>query len=119
MSAIALVAESGAERPAEGTLVRQSDGARVGRAIALALGGFAGAMVCVVIPGVHLITTWLLPLLGLVAARQALRTRARIEGLRGQCPACNAAIELEGGRVTEPMFEPCPACHRNLRVALR
>ena len=114
--AFVLRAETGETTPAEGTLVRPSDSSRIGREVAFALAGFLGAAVCVFIPGVHLFTTWGLPLAGLLTARHVLNTRARIDGLGGQCPACKATIQLEGGRFREPMFEPCPSCPRNLQI---
>jgi hypothetical protein len=94
---ITLRSEQGATRPATATLTRYERGERMGRAAGFAALGLLGAGIFVFVPAVHLITTWLLPLAGLIAARSAWRTEAKLTDARGECPACGAKITLSGG----------------------
>jgi hypothetical protein len=112
---ITLRSEQGVTRPATATLTRYERGERMGRAVGFAALGLVGAGIFVVVPALHLITTWLLPLAGLLAARSAWRTEAKLTDARGECPACGAKITLSGGQLTDaPLWDACSACSRPL-----
>lgn len=112
---ITLRSEQGATRPATATLTRYERGERLARAAAFGGLGLLGAGLFIFVPAVHLITTWLLPLAGLIAARSAWRTEAKLTDAHGECPACAAKITLSGGQLTEaPLWDACPECSRPL-----
>ena len=94
-----------------------SDAARVGRAVAFLLLGLVGAVACLLIPVLHLITTWALPLAGAVAAAHALRTRVRVGAVRGECPSCGQEVDLEVASTTEAVQALCPGCRTLIEVA--
>ncbi len=110
--------DTGAITQATGTLTVYEPGPRTAKAIGLALGGFIAAGICLFVPLLHLITTWLLPILGLWAAWNGWRTQESYTSVEGACPACAAAISLDGGRVADPMWDQCPACKRPVQIII-
>lgn len=115
-TALQLRSESGAIAQASGEWRRYDVSERALRAGGLAVGGVLAATVCLFVPVLHLLTTWLLPLLGAVAAWNAWRTRERIRAISGTCPACTASVHLDGGRYQSGLRDACPACRRILFV---
>ena len=113
---LTLQTEGGDARPGSGTFTAIDDKARVGKAIGFLLGGFVGAAVCIVVPVLHLITTWALPLVGIVACVVTLGTKSTLTGISGSCPGCDADITLKGGKAVFPLRDACPACSRPLLV---
>lgn len=111
---IRLRASDGESGPAEAEIIRYGSVARIGRAIAFALGGLLGGAVCILFPVVHLITTWALPLGGIVLGLKALRTREKLVSLSGPCPSCQEKVQLFGGPVHGGKPRTCPRC----RIAL-
>jgi hypothetical protein len=81
------------------------------------LTAFALAIVLVVVPVIHLITTWLLPIAGVVGFVTIIKTRATITKIQSQCPACNSTVLLRGGRATDQMRESCDDCNRPLIIS--
>ncbi|MHC5025091.1 MAG: hypothetical protein ACYTGG_14505 [Planctomycetota bacterium] len=82
-------------------------------------GGLIGGAACIIVPVLHLVTTWALPLLGILAGVRAARVEAIIRDIRGRCPACDEPIELAGGSMgKEPMLAACPRCRAALEVGL-
>lgn len=118
MTPVALRSERGASTEGHTQLVRYSLQARLGRALGSLGLGLVGAALCLPVPGVHLLTTWALPLAGALAAWGAWQTHTRLEGLRGPCPDCGAEVALDGGRLRSPHWSACPRCHHNVQVQL-
>ncbi|MCB9761837.1 MAG: hypothetical protein H6739_18550 [Alphaproteobacteria bacterium] len=115
---VTLRADTGGTTTTRAELTRPEDGARIGKSVGLMLGGVLLAIPFLFVPGVHLFTTWALPLAGAIAAYSTFRTRAKLGRVEGTCPACQAAITLEGGRVTEKMYDDCPQCSRPLQLLI-
>ncbi len=109
--------EGGATQEASGTWAVYDAKARGTKAVVFGVGGFLAAAPLVLVPVLHLVTTWLLPLLGLVAAVSAWRTDARLTRVKGTCPSCSEPITLDGGRYTDAMHDSCPACSRIVFLA--
>ena len=81
--------------------------------------GFVGGAACIIIPVLHLVTTWGLPLLGIVLGLRAYRTQATIEEGTATCPACDTPFELEPLNVAaEPPTVVCPACSQQVEIVL-
>ena len=108
--------EAGARAPGRGQLTTYSDSARFRRAALFLGAGILGGAMFIVVPILHLFTTWALPLAGLLAAVHAVRTRGTVTDIRGACPACETEITLEGGRAEFPLRDACTNCHRPLLI---
>ena len=78
--------------------------------------GFGGAVVLMVVPVVHLISTWLLPLVAVLGAFNALRTPRRVSHVTGRCPVCQGKLLLAGGRADFPVRDSCEHCGRPLTI---
>jgi ribosomal protein S27AE len=111
-TAVILRNEEGATRVATGTWQSFDVGARSVKAVGFAVGGVLCAMPLVLVPILHLVTTWLLPLLGMIAAVNAWRTQEKLTSIQGECPSCSDSVTLEGGQVVDQMHDTCPACNR-------
>ncbi len=110
--------DTGATAPAAGTLRVYDPGKQSLKAAGFALGGLALAGVLIFVPLLHLITTWLVPLLGFFLAWTTWRTDRTLTAIEGPCPGCKAPIRLDGGRVEDPMWDQCPACKRPVQIIL-
>lgn len=110
--------ETGARCPAVGRLVVYPQGLRILVALIWLLLGFGGAASLIVVPVVHLFTTWALPVAALIGAYNTLKTDARVSHVTGQCPACDGKLLLAGGRAVFPFQESCEHCGRPLILTL-
>ena len=108
--------DTGTSSKAIGQQENYSDGSRYGRAAAFLCAGIVGGAIFIVVPILHLFTTWALPLTGLIACIHTLRTRGVLKNITGNCPACDSAISLEGGRAEFPIRDACPNCLRPLLI---
>src|SRR5690606_4394395 len=74
----------------EGTaeVVRFGEASRMARAGALAFGGLVLGIASIVVPVLHFVSTWLLPLVGVLAAVHVYRTPLRISRVETSCPSC-------------------------------
>jgi hypothetical protein len=86
------------------------DGERVGKTVGFVVAGCALGAALIVVPIVHLLTTWALPLAGAMLGRNAWMTRARLGAVEGHCPSCEAPLSLEGSGANFPMRETCGGC---------
>jgi hypothetical protein len=80
------------------------------------ISGFALAAPCLLVPVVHLFSTWALPLLGIVLGVRAWKHRIVVLQITGTCPACGQTIDLGGGSIDDPDWQVCPTCHAPLMV---
>lgn len=108
----------GALTEATAEVMRPSRAANVTRAIALLGGSLVAAGIFIFIPIVHLVTTWALPLLGIVLARGALRRKVAVYDAQGACPSCGETVRLPGGDLEDPSWQICLRCGAPIRVAL-
>jgi uncharacterized membrane protein len=110
--------ETGATGPAVGRLILYPRGLRVLVALIWLLIGFGGAAALIVVPVVHLFSTWALPLAGILGAINTVKTAQRVSHVTGNCPACQGKLLLAGGRAKFPMRESCEHCSRPLILNL-
>ena len=90
-------------------VVRYGPGDRTSRAGLIAGCGIALGAMSIVVPGVHLISTWLLPLLGLGIAAYVYRIEAKVGPIAGPCPSCGATMNIEapGSVADEAVWVRC------------
>ena len=110
-------AETGAVTDGSATIEHFSTPLRWVRATIFLVGGIGLGALLLVVPILHLITTWALPLAGAIACVGALRTRARLSNIQGSCPGCEAPFTHNGGRAVFPMRIDCPSCRRPISIA--
>jgi hypothetical protein len=110
--------ETGATGPGVGRLVSYPQGLRILVASIWLIVGFGGAAALIVVPIVHLFSTWALPLAGILGARNAIKTTKRVSHVTGQCPACKGKLLLAGGRAVFPLRDACEHCSRPLILNL-
>lgn len=112
---------SGAAVEAQADLRRYSDAARMARGLPIAVGGVVLGACSILIPAVHLISTWLLPLLGGFIGWYVYRIRLVVGAVRGTCPKCGEAFEAEGGTwdEREALWLRCNHCAHPLQLTPR
>jgi hypothetical protein len=97
-------------------VARYSDFARISIGVMWIVGGLLGGLMFIVVPIVHLITTWALPLGGILLGVRAFKRRLVFYQISGTCPACREPIDLIGGLVDDPAWQVCPKCESKLSV---
>jgi hypothetical protein len=102
---------------AKATVLEQSPGRRLARALA-ALGVFwALALAGLFIPVAHLILVPAFIIAGIVAAAMKGREDRLLLRVRGVCPRCGVKQEFAvGGRFRRERNFDCPHCHNALRL---
>jgi hypothetical protein len=113
---ISIHTAGGAETAGEAEIVRYSTSSRIIQATLWAIGGLLGGTACIIIPVVHLFTTWGLPLLGILMAVRTMRREIVIHEPTGTCPHCKEKIELAGGAANDPEWQVCPHCKTAIQV---
>ena len=113
---ITLKTAAGSSGPGVAEIIEYSSSARITKAVLLIVGGLLGGAACIIVPVVHLFTTWGLPLAGILLGLRALRTRRKVDYIRGACPACDAEIELPGSALKDPARRKCAKCSAPLEV---
>lgn len=70
----------------------------------------------IVIPGLHFVGPWLIPLLGMAVAWYLYNRVMVVGNVTGDCPDCDKPMTItEGGSVgNDPMWLRCPHCHTPL-----
>jgi hypothetical protein len=117
---ITLRSKEGATTEAQAEVVRYNSGARTGKMIGFIAGGLIGGAACILVPVLHLITTWALPLIGIIAGIRASKTHASITDVVGPCPACQKDTNLLGGKVTDHApTDQCRSCRALLEMVLQ
>lgn len=99
-------------------VVRASEGARVGKAVAIGVIGTLLGLGSIVIPVAHLVTTWAIPLASWAIAWAVYNARMTVREVRGHCPACDKDFQAEGGEYDEPMYVRCGGCGAPYRVGV-
>ncbi len=115
---LTLRAQDGRTASAGAVIDRYPSGARIGTAVAFFVGGFMGAAACIIVPILHLITTWALPLAGILMGLRTLRIEHRLGRIAGTCPLCEQQIELRGGPVKASNWRVCPSCRKDVELVL-
>lgn len=115
---IVLCGADGKQTPGSAEVVRYSQATRVTFAVMYVLGGLLGGLFCIVVPVVHLFTTWGLPVLGVLMAIRAMRRTVVVYHPEGACPACGAMIQLVSGPIDDTAWQHCPDCQAALQIRL-
>ena len=72
----------------------------------------------ILVPAVHLISTWFIPLLGTGIALYIFRIEAKLGDVSGCCPDCQESFTQPGGPYENPIWVRCPRCSIPLQVML-
>jgi hypothetical protein len=91
---------------------------RLTRSLPIFVGSVILGAATIIVPGVHLISTWFIPLLGSGIALYVFRVHARIGTIDGRCPSCEAEFSQNGGPYEDPMWIRCPSCSVPLELVL-
>ena len=115
---VILKSSEGVERPGTAEVVRYGAGIRTTKAIGFVVGGLLFGAACIIVPVLHLFTTWGLPLLGIILAVRSLRREVVVESATGTCPSCEASITLPGGAGDDGTARTCPQCGGALELVV-
>lgn len=119
MAREAVVIEDASGSKATGEAVdaaHYSDVARITIGTLFIVGGLLGGAMFIVVPIVHLITTWALPLGGVLLGLRAYKRRVVLYQVQGVCPTCHEPVEFNGGSIDDPSWQMCPKCKAVLKV---
>ena len=114
--AIIFRSPDGEETRGEAEVLRWSPTMLGVQATMWAVGGLVLGTACILIPVVHLVTTWALPLLGIVMAVRTMKRTTHVVQPAGRCPNCDEPITLAGGGIDDAMWQVCPNCRAQLTV---
>jgi hypothetical protein len=78
------------EAPVSVEITRYNLAIRLTRSLPIFVGSVILGAATIIVPGVHLISTWFIPLLGSGIALYVFRVHARIGTIDGRCPSCEA-----------------------------
>ena len=115
-TALQIRSQTGKSSDGQATLASIDPATRGGKAAAFVAAGVVGALACIWIPIVHLITTWLFPLLGAVMAWKIWTTEATFAEVAAACPECGAALPLKDKGAKFPLREGCASCSTQLEI---
>ncbi len=104
----------------EGTaeVTRYTDGQRLSRALPVGIGGTILGLCTIVIPGLHFVSTWLVPLLSIGTAMYLYNRKGLLGVTRATCPSCGEQMQAEGGPWEDPMYVRCNHCNTPMEVTL-
>ena len=105
--------------PGTAEVIRYSSVSRITRATLFVLAGLIGGTACIIVPVVHLFTTWGLPLIGILVAMRTMRKTVVVHQPEGVCPHCKEQIQLSGGALIDDEWQVCPLCKSKLRVRVQ
>ena len=83
---------------------------RVVSGVVCVAAGLVVAVLLLPVPGLHLFSTWMFPLLGIVVGGYLATKPGDVVSVAASCPACGAAITLPGGPIEASMWRACPGC---------
>jgi len=115
-TALQIRSQTGKAGDGVATLATIDPATRGGKAAAFVGVGVALALACIWIPIVHLITTWLFPLLGGVMAWKTWTTEATFAEVTAACPECGVALALKDKGAKFPLREGCSSCSTQLEI---
>ena len=106
----------GTEGTCQAEVTRYSSAGAAMRAAPIAIGGIVLGAASIVIPGVHLISTWLLPLIGVGVAFFVFRVRTVVGRVDATCPSCSKpfSVEKAGTIDDDALWIRCPHCNSPL-----
>jgi hypothetical protein len=115
---VSLEARDGSVVEGTADVVRYTDGQRLARALPIGVGGTILGLCTIVIPGLHFVSTWLIPLLSIGTAVYFYNRKGLLGDTHATCPSCGAEMVAEGGPWEDPMYVRCNHCSTPLEVKL-
>ena len=106
------------EVPVEAEITRIPQATRLLKGGGIAVVGILLGPATIWMPGVHMVSTWLLPLLGIGIGFYVYRIEMKLGTITGTCPSCTQRFEIEGGTVDEPMWLRCNHCQHPLEFLI-
>ncbi len=113
---VQLLAADGRTALGTADMTRTSPAMRKAWAIMVLVVGFAAGAASILIPILHLFSTWILPLAAIVVARKIWRREFSITSLHGECPNCGQRISLGGRAMHNSPMQECPHCPAAFQV---
>lgn len=112
LEALQLRTRDGSEGPAEAEVTHYSGGRRLAISAVIAVGGTVLGLCTLIIPGVHFVGPWLIPLLSLGIAGYLFRRTMVIGTVRGTCLNCHEAMVIDEGASVgnDAVWLRCPSC---------
>ena len=114
MEPITVEAPDGRTSQGQAEVIRYSNASRITRATLFVIAGLIGGTVCIIVPVVHLVTTWGFPLIGILLANRTMKREVSIHQPAVPCPHCGQAIEIAGGALIDSEWQVCPHCRTKL-----
>jgi len=97
-------------------VVRRGRAGRLARALLLAVAGLLLGAAFIVVPILHLFTTWIFPMLGIGLGVWVYRIAIVVKEVRATCPDCGEAMRVRVGALEEYHWIRCPSCATPLRL---
>lgn len=99
-------------------ITRYGLGVRLLRGGAIAAIAVVVGAVTIVIPVLHLVLPWAIPLAGLGVGAYVALQGVIVGEIRATCPDCGAPIATSGGTASEDVWIRCPTCTLPLRLEI-
>ncbi len=115
---ITLIAPDGRETSGTAEVSRTTDAGRAIKAVLYAVGGLLLGGACIIVPFVHLVTTWALPIGGIWMAMRTMDRKHTFVAIDGVCPSCGKPLHLIEQGVDGGPTQDCPHCDQRLQVRL-
>ncbi|MEZ4316002.1 MAG: hypothetical protein R3F61_00790 [Myxococcota bacterium] len=115
---VTLKARDGAVVEGQAEVSRFSNGQRLSKALPVGIGGTLLGLGTIVIPGLHLVSTWAIPLLSWGIAWYFFNKRGSLGTVSAMCPSCGKPMQAEGGAWEDPMYVRCDKCMTPFEVAV-
>ena len=118
--AITLQHRDGRVVEAQAEISRYSTASRTTKALLVLAVAFTVGPATIVVPGVHFVAPWAVPLLGIFIAMYLYRRTMVIHRVEGTCPDCNAAMHIEDKQPVgnDTLYFRCPECSTPLELML-
>jgi hypothetical protein len=114
---VSLTAFGSTPRAATASIIEQSPGQRVLRALSGAGTFWAMALGGLFIPVAHFVLVPTFFTAGIIIGIKRLREDRRLLGVHGACPRCGVEQDFRvGGRFFDGRALDCPRCHNTLRL---
>lgn len=96
-------------------ITRVPSGIRAAKASGFVAVGLLGVGT-VVVPGVHFVGPWLIPLVGIGLGWSTWKKDKVVHSVNGSCPHCGASASWSDVVVDDQIWERCPACREPIEV---
>lgn len=115
---LTLAGRDGSRFEGEAEVTRYTGGQRLSKALPVGVGGTILGLCTIVIPGLHFVSTWLIPLLSIGTAYYLYNRRGALGEVRATCSKCGGQMMAEGGAWEDPMYVRCNHCQTPFEVTL-